>query len=78
MNTPRSVPPVPPVNIWKALAQALVLTLLGMTRFEMSKQVVHPSLSVWESHAITILFSGVLAMTITFGDIQIKGTTVWR
>lgn len=66
MNTPPSVPPLQPVNVWKAPAQTLVLTLLGMTLFKIGKQFVHPASSLWESHAVTIIFSGVLAMTIAF------------
>src|SRR5690242_5344335 len=66
MNTPPSVPPLQPVNLWKALAQALVLTLLSMTLFEISKQFAHPAILLWESHVVTILFSGVLATMIAF------------
>src|SRR5215471_16323416 len=66
MNTPPSVPPFQPVNLWKALAQAFVLTLLSMTLFEISKQFVHPDISLWESHVATIIFSGVLATMLAF------------
>src|SRR5260221_11421703 len=37
-----------------------------MTLFEISKQFAHPAISLWESHAVTIIFSGVLATTIAF------------
>lgn len=36
--------------------------LLGMTVFEALKQFFHPGITVWESHAVTILFSSVLAV----------------
>ncbi len=35
--------------------------LVGMTAFEVLKQNIHPDITVWESHVVTILFSMVLA-----------------
>ncbi len=66
MNTPPSVPPFQPVNVWKALVQALMLALLSVTLFEISKQFAHPDISLWESYVATIIFSGVLATMSAF------------
>jgi PAS domain S-box-containing protein len=61
---PKSSPP--PAKLGKALAQTCALTLLGMTAFEVSKQLIHPAISIWGSHAVTIVFSGILATVVAF------------
>lgn len=37
-----------------------------MSVFEVSKQLIHPSISIWESHVVTILFSSAIATVLTF------------
>ncbi len=66
MNTSPSAPPQQSAKLGKALAQTCALTLLGMTVFEVIKQLAHPTISIWESHAVTIVFSSILATAITF------------
>ena len=47
-----------------------LLTLVGMTIFECAKQIVHPQISIWQSHLVTILFSTIVAV--------VAGTIVLR
>lgn len=55
----------PKVEIFKSLLPSLLLisiiTMLIMTLYEVIKQELHPEISVWESHMITIVFSGMVA-----------------
>jgi PAS domain S-box-containing protein len=43
-----------------------VLMLALMTLYEAIKQVLFPAISIWESHAITIVFTTLLAASISF------------
>ncbi len=40
--------------------------LLGMTIYEVVKQIIFPSISIWQSHIITIFFSTVCATVVAF------------
>lgn len=55
-----------PVKLRRALAQALLSALMGMTFFEVTKQFLHPAINIWQSHLITILFSSIIATAIAF------------
>lgn len=44
----------------------LLIVAAGMTVYECLKQTLWPSISIWESHFITILFSAILAALATF------------
>jgi hypothetical protein len=39
-----------------------LLMLAGMTAYEVLKQILHPDITVWESHVITIVFSTACAV----------------
>ena len=40
--------------------------IVWMTIFETIKQVVHPAISIWQSHTVTIIFSSVCATAAAF------------
>jgi hypothetical protein len=40
--------------------------LAGMTAYEVLKQIIHPDITVWESHAITIVFSTTCAVSASY------------
>lgn len=65
-TAPSPQPLLRPLSLWRSLLQALFLSLLGMSIFEVSKQLIHPSISIWESHVVTIIFSSAIATVITF------------
>ncbi|MFH0976381.1 MAG: hypothetical protein V1874_11425 [Spirochaetota bacterium] len=43
------------------LVKLAVLMLAGMTLYEVSKQIVHPDITIWQSHIITIIFATLCA-----------------
>ena len=43
------------------LLLVVVLTAMVTTLFEFSKQTLHPDISIWESHLITIFFNTIVA-----------------
>lgn len=65
-NIPSSQPLLRPLSLRHSLFQALFVSLLGMSIFEVSKQLIHPSISIWESHVVTIIFSSAIATVLTF------------
>jgi PAS domain S-box-containing protein len=60
----RSIPVLSPIK--RSLAFVFCSMLLLMFVFESAKQVLNPEITVWESHAVTILFTTLLAMIIVF------------
>jgi Co/Zn/Cd efflux system component len=50
-----------PVSVPRLLGQILLLALGGMTIFEVIKSLLHPEITLWDSHVVTILFSGLVA-----------------
>jgi len=46
----------------RPLGKIFLITLGGMTIFEGVKSLVHPDITLWESHIVTILFSGLAAV----------------
>jgi len=54
----------------KALLPALLFIFLAMLAvmflFELAKQTINPGITTWESHAITIVFTSVLALVLVY------------
>jgi len=54
----------------RALAPALVLVFFSMLGimfvYEYTKQALNPSITIWESHAITIIFTSVMAIILVY------------
>jgi PAS domain S-box-containing protein len=48
------------------LPLTFLFILIGMSVFEMLKQFLHPNITIWESHVITIFFSSVLGTVVTY------------
>jgi len=48
-------------KILNQLAAIAVLMLVGMTAYEILKQIISPDITIWQSHIVTILFSTVCA-----------------
>jgi hypothetical protein len=48
------------------LLKIFLLMLVGMTLYEALKQIIHPDISIWQSHIVTIIFSAVCATTAAF------------
>jgi PAS domain S-box-containing protein len=55
----------PPKLTYQMVIVALIM-LVVMTAYEWLKQAIHPNISIWESHLITILFTAFLATTVSF------------
>lgn len=47
-----------------SLALTMLVMLIGMTAYEVLKQRIHPDITIWQSHIVTIIFTSVAA-TIT-------------
>lgn len=50
----------------KLLAIVALSTAFLMSSFEIVKQYLHSDISIWESHALTIIFTTVVAIGITY------------
>jgi hypothetical protein len=50
----------------KALFLIALSTLILMSAYETAKQLIHPEISIWESHFITIVFSTFIATAVAF------------
>ena len=50
----------------KALFLIAMSTLIIMSGYETVKQLLHPDISIWESHVITIVFSTFIATVVAF------------
>ena len=48
------------------LALFFITMLIVMFCYELAKQLLFPSISIWESHAITILFTSIISVMILF------------
>lgn len=48
-------------NLAPSLLSVSLITMITMTVYEYIKQELHPDISVWESHTITIVFSGIVS-----------------
>jgi len=53
-------------KIAPVLALVFVAMLTVMTIYEVTKQLLNPSITIWESHAITIVFTSVMAIFIIY------------
>ena len=50
-----------PYSLFGQLRWIALGTLIGMTLFEATKQAIHPEISIWQSHTVTIAFSTLVA-----------------
>src|SRR5262245_9284412 len=53
-------------SLLRLLGRLFVITLVGMTSFEIIKELIHPTTTLWQSHVVTILFSGCVAVLAGF------------
>lgn len=53
-----------------ALAAIFFGMLAGMTVFEVTKQMIIPAISIWESHVITIIFTSIMGVVIAYYPLQ--------
>ena len=62
--------PMSRMNEVKALYPSLILVFLSMLVimfvYELAKQMLNPSITLWESHAITIVFTSVISIIIIY------------
>ncbi|MEI7648110.1 MAG: PAS domain-containing sensor histidine kinase [Methanomicrobiales archaeon] len=58
------------MNEVKALYPSLILVFLSMLVimfvYELAKQMLNPSITIWESHAVTIVFASVISLIIIY------------
>ena len=59
-------PVVPPARILAPLLLVIVLTPIIMSCYELAKELMFPTLSKWESHGITIVFSSLCATATSY------------
>src|SRR4051794_18291786 len=50
--------------LWAAVA-SFVITLVVMTLFEVMKQILKPSITIWQSHTITIVFTSCIVFLLS-------------
>lgn len=60
--------------LYPALALMFISMLVIMFIYELAKQVLNPTLTIWESHAITIFFTSVMAIIIVYFPLR----SSWR
>lgn len=53
-------------NLNHALLKILLVSLLVMTVYEVTKQQLFPQITLWQSHAVTIIFSSLLTTLIAY------------
>lgn len=53
-------------SLIRPLMLAAVATALLMASYETIKQMVHVDITIWESHVITIMFTTILAVCVTY------------
>lgn len=53
-------------SLTTTLSIVFIAMLVVMFIYEMAKQLLNPSITLWESHAITILFTSIVAVVILF------------
>jgi PAS domain S-box-containing protein len=62
--------PMSRMNEVKALYPSLILVFLSMLVimfvYELAKQMLNPSITIWESHAVTIVFTSVVSLIIIY------------
>ena len=52
--------------IIRALIYTALTTALIMTSFEIIKQLVNADITIWESHFVTIIFTTIVSVTVTY------------
>jgi PAS domain-containing protein len=52
----------PHARVFVVLAETMIVALSGMTIFEIVKSLLFPDLTLWQSHIVTIVFSGVVSV----------------
>ncbi len=58
------------INLKGSLLVVFLCTLAVMTIFEVVKQILNPSITIWQSHIITILFTSCLSIIIAYFAFQ--------
>lgn len=58
---------------FKLISGVAIITLIIMIVYESCKQYLFPEISIWESHAITILFCTVVETALAFWVFRIRG-----
>jgi signal transduction histidine kinase len=58
--------PLRSLRLKQSLALTLVLTAAGLTAMEITKQLLAPEISIWESHVVTIIFGSAIATLAAF------------
>jgi signal transduction histidine kinase len=58
--------PFHPLKLGKAVSQTALMVLLSMSAFEVTKQLVNPEITIWQSHLATIIFSSTMAAIAAF------------
>lgn len=53
-------------SLTTTLGIVFVAMLVAMFMYEMAKQILSPSITIWESHTITILFTSIVSIMILF------------
>ena len=53
-------------RLFRTVATTAVLVLVGMTLYEAVKQWISPDITIWESHAVTIFFSTLIASLVAY------------
>jgi signal transduction histidine kinase len=53
-------------TLYPALALVFFTMLIVMSAYELTKQVLNPTITLWQSHAITIVFTSIVALIIVY------------
>ena len=53
-------------KVFRQLTLIAIFMLVGMTIYEVLKQVISPDITIWQSHIITIIFSTVCATAASY------------
>ncbi len=57
-------------TVYPALTVVFLFALVIMVLFELAKQVIYPTITIWESHAITIFSTSVISVVIIFFSLR--------
>ena len=58
------------LNILSPLLVIVTVTMLLMTIFESAKQIISPTITIWQSHIITISFASIIAPIVSYFAIR--------
>lgn len=66
----RDHPPHPRSFIERRVALTSLVTLIAMSAFEGVKQLIHPDITIWQSHLVTIAFATLISMIAAYSAFQ--------